>query len=69
MESPWDFSTPVWYAQQVDGRRPDRTVVVDRILLDEHLGAFTDVIDATLGRRRAHGVRTGPTDPGRRGGG
>ena len=58
----WDFSTPLWYAQQVDGRRPDLTVIDDRTRLDEHLGAFTDVIDATLGRRPVYAVRIDPTD-------
>jgi hypothetical protein len=34
----WSYSTPLWYAQRVEGRR-----------LDHGLGDFTTVIDAHLG--------------------
>ena len=47
----WSYSTPLWYAQQIQGRRPDIAIVDDRTRLDEHLGGITDVIDANLGRR------------------
>ena len=46
----WSFSTPLWYVQRVEHRRPDVTVVDDRTRLDEHLGDIRDVIDAHLGR-------------------
>jgi hypothetical protein len=58
----WDFSTPLWYAQHVDGRRPDLTIVDDRTLLDQHLGTFTDVIDANLGRRPVYAIRIDQRD-------
>lgn len=53
----WSYSTPLWYAQRVEGRRPDVTIVDDRTRLDENLGGFTDVIDAHLGRRPVYVIR------------
>ena len=58
----WDLSTPLWYAQHVDGRRSDLTIVDDRTLLDEHLGSFIDVIDTNLGRRPVYAIRFDPAD-------
>ena len=46
----WSFSTPLWYVQRVEHRRPDITIADDRTRLDEHLGDIPDVIDAHLGR-------------------
>jgi transmembrane protein TMEM260 (protein O-mannosyltransferase) len=46
----WSFSTPLWYVQRVEHRRPDVTIADDRTRLDEHLGEIRDVIDAHLGR-------------------
>jgi hypothetical protein len=45
------YSTPLWYAQRVEGRRPDLRIVDDRSRLDGRLGGITDVIDEELGRR------------------
>ena len=45
----WSYSTPLWYVQRVEGRRPDIAIVDDRTRLDENLGGLTDVIDANLG--------------------
>lgn len=47
----WSYSTPLWYAQHVQGRRPDIRIVDDRTRLDEHLGDIPSVIDANLGHR------------------
>lgn len=47
----WSYSTPLWYAQRVEGRRPDIRIVDDRTRIDEHLGDIPAVIDANLGRR------------------
>lgn len=58
----WSYSTPLWYAQFIEGRRTDVWVVDDRTRLDEHLGAFTDVIDANLGRRPVYAIRVDPAD-------
>jgi hypothetical protein len=46
----WSYSTPLWYVQRVEHRRPDITIADDRTRLDEHLGEIRDVIDAHLGR-------------------
>ena len=53
----WSYSTPLWYAQRVEGRRPDITIVDDRTRLDEHLGGLTDVIDANLPTRPVYVIR------------
>jgi hypothetical protein len=53
----WNFSTPLWYAQLVQGRRTDVRVIDDRTRLDEQLGDVTDVIDANLGQRPVYLVR------------
>jgi hypothetical protein len=53
----WSYSTPLWYAQKVEGRRTDIAIVDDRTRLDENLGSLTDVIDANLGRRPVYVMR------------
>jgi len=53
----WSYSTPLWYAQLVEGRRPDVWVVDDRTRLDMNLGRVTDVIEANLGRRPVYVMR------------
>jgi hypothetical protein len=53
----WSYSTPLWYAQLVDGRRPDVAVIDDRTRLDQNLGDLTDVIDANLGKRPVYVIR------------
>lgn len=47
----WSYSTPLWYAQLIQGRRPDISIIDDRTRLDRNLGEISDVIDANLGRR------------------
>jgi hypothetical protein len=54
----WSYSTPLWYAQRVQGRRPDIEIIDDRTRLDENLGSLTDVIDANLGKRPVYVIRT-----------
>ena len=61
----WSYSTPLWYAQRVEGRRPDVTIIDDRTRLDEGLGDFTDVIDAYLGSRPVYVIRSDPDDVAR----
>jgi hypothetical protein len=58
----WSFSTPLWYAQLIEGRRPDIAVIDDRTRLDEHLGELTDVIDANLGTHPVYVIRFAPSD-------
>ena len=58
----WSYSTPLWYAQLVEGRRPDLAIVDDRTRLDENLGDFTDVIDANLGKRPVYVIRNDPRE-------
>jgi hypothetical protein len=58
----WNYSSPLWYAQRVEGRRPDLTIVDDRTRLDEGLGDITDVIDANLGARPVYVIRLDPGD-------
>ena len=53
----WSYSTPLWYAQRVEGRRPDIVIVDDRTRLDEDLGSVEDVIDANLGHRPVYVLR------------
>jgi hypothetical protein len=40
----WSTSTPLWYAQKVEGLRPDVFIVDDRTMLDLDLGRAPDVI-------------------------
>jgi Protein of unknown function (DUF2723) len=53
----WSFSTPLWYARDVEGRRSDITIIDDRTILDENLGAVPDVIDRYLGARPVYVIR------------
>ncbi len=53
----WSYSTPLWYAQRVEGRRPDLVIIDDRTRLDEGLGDITDVIDAHLGQAPVYVIR------------
>ena len=62
MASWWSSSTPIWYAQLVEGRRQDLWLIDDRTRLDEHLGSVEDVIDATLGTRPVYVIRSQATD-------
>jgi len=57
----WSYSTPLWYAQDIEGRRPDITVIDDRTRLDDALGDVPAVIDRYLGRRPVYVIRL-PTD-------
>jgi hypothetical protein len=58
----WSYSTPLWYAQLVEGRRPDIAIIDDRTRLDDDLGDITDVIDANLGRRPVYVIRADPNE-------
>jgi 4-amino-4-deoxy-L-arabinose transferase-like glycosyltransferase len=53
----WSFSTPLWYGQHVEGRRPDVTVIDDRDILDDGYGDVASAIEAHLGRRPVYVIR------------
>ena len=65
MVSWWSYSTPLWYAQRVEGRRPDLVIIDDRTRLDEGLGDITDVIDAHLGQTSVYVIRDDPSEVAR----
>ena len=48
----WSTSTPLWYAQKVEGDRPDIFIVDDRTMLDLGLGRAPDVIRRYLAENR-----------------
>jgi hypothetical protein len=58
----WSYSTPLWYAQCVEGQRPDVAIVDDRTRLDENLGGLDDFIDANLGHRPVYVLRIDPRE-------
>jgi Protein O-mannosyl-transferase TMEM260-like len=58
----WSYSTPLWYAQLVEGRRPDIRIIDDRTRLDESLGEVSDVIDANLRSRPVYVIRIEPPE-------
>ncbi len=53
----WSYSTPLWYAQDIEGKIPGVWIVDDRTRLDEGLGSVSDVIDKNLGTRPVYLVR------------
>lgn len=53
----WSYSTPLWYGQLVEGRRPDVWIIDDRTRLDLDLGELSNVIDPNLGRRPVYVIR------------
>jgi hypothetical protein len=56
----WSYSTPLWYAQLIEGLRPDVWIVDDRTRLDENLGEVSDVIDAEFPHRPVYLIRLDP---------
>jgi len=60
----WTTSTPLWYGQDVLGKRPDIFIVDDRTMLDQDLGGATDVIDRFLGTRPVYVIRANDHDLG-----
>ena len=58
----WSYSTPLWYAQRVEGRRPDLAIIDARTRLDQGLGDFTTLIDEHLGREPVYVIRDDPDE-------
>jgi len=53
----WSYSTPLWYGQFVEGRRPDILVVDDRTIVDNDLGDVPAVVASWYGQRPVYIVR------------
>ena len=58
----WSYSTPLWYGQLVEHRRPDISIIDDRTRLDENLGNISDVIEANLDTRPVYLIRPSPAE-------
>ena len=59
----WSYSTSLWYAQHIQGRRLDVFVADDRTRLDLDLGDFTDVIDDNLAKGLpVYAIRADPAE-------
>ncbi|HEY8438109.1 MAG TPA: hypothetical protein VIK65_05795, partial [Candidatus Limnocylindrales bacterium] len=58
----WSYSTPLWYATIVDGRRPDITIIDDRTRLDQNLGELDQVIARFLPTRPVYLIRNGDSE-------
>lgn len=58
----WSTSTPLWYAQKVEGLRPDIEIIDDRTMLDRDLGRAPDVIARYLGTRPVYVIRVQGSD-------
>jgi len=54
----WSYSTPLWYAQHVEGRLPGVLIADDRTRLDQQLGEVSDVIQRHLGRQPVYLIRS-----------
>ena len=60
----WSYSTPLWYGQHVEGRRPDLMIIDDRTLLDLHLGEAADAVAVYLDERPVYVIRANGNDLG-----
>jgi len=58
----WSTSTPLWYAQKVQGLRPDIDIIDDRTMLDRNIGRAPDVIAANLGLKPVYVIRANDRD-------
>jgi hypothetical protein len=60
----WSTSTPLWYAELVEGRRTDVDVVDDRTILDRGYGSALGAISRFLGTRPVYIIRANDRDLG-----
>lgn len=60
----WSYSTPLWYATIVDGRRTDICIIDDRNRLDYALGDLDQVIDRYIDTRPVYLIRNGSSELG-----
>ncbi|HXI44670.1 MAG TPA: DUF2723 domain-containing protein [Candidatus Acidoferrales bacterium] len=58
----WSTSTPLWYAELVEGRRTDIDVVDDRTILDRDYGTAVGAIDTFFGARPVYVIRANNGD-------
>jgi hypothetical protein len=58
----WSYSTPLWYATIVDGRRPDITIIDDRTRVDCNLLELAHVIDLYLPTHPVYLIRNGSSE-------
>jgi hypothetical protein len=58
----WSYSTPLWYATIVDGRRPDICIVDDRNRVDFNLLELSQVIELFIATRPVYLVRNGTSE-------
>jgi Protein of unknown function (DUF2723) len=58
----WSYSTTLWYATIVDGRRSDITIIDDRNRLDQNLGDLDQVIARYLPTRPVYLIRNGTSE-------
>jgi hypothetical protein len=58
----WSYSTTLWYAQVVEGRRRDIDIIDDRTRLDRNLGDVYDVIELYLPTRPVYVIRIEPAE-------
>ncbi len=58
----WSFSTPMWYGELVEGRRPDILVIDDSTVVWDGLGSAADVVDRYLGTRPVYVIRQSASD-------
>ncbi len=58
----WSYSTPMWYGQDVEGRRPDIKIIDDSNIVWDKLGPLSAVIDRYLGSRPVYVIRQSGSD-------
>ena len=58
----WSYSTTLWYAQVVEGRRQDIDIIDDRTRLDRNIGDVYDVIDKYLPTHPVYVIRIEPSE-------
>ena len=60
----WSYSTPLWYGQHVQARRPDVMIIDDRTLLDLRLGEAWDAVERYVDERPVYVIRANANDLG-----
>ena len=58
----WSYSTPLWYAQRVQGDGPTSRSSTTGPAWTRTSGSLTDAIDANLGKRPVYVIRLDPRE-------